>query len=551
MQRSQRFVADQRFDLPQYESMINYISQEFYSYNQQFLTPNSRIVKNWNVENAGGLMVRINNLQSSILFNSESPSAKAINYRPALADEITLELADNSTNYVELQIFVDTCAPDTVAIWDSLANGGAGEEFTQTVDTAVEQRPQLVSNTIAFSGDADKIPLAIVTTSGGVIVGIQDSRRMLFELENDWDFGLTRTDRTIDSFKAGYDALATSVRELKGTANWYDVPYAGNKVLKEYQNMFFAGGGTVSWEGPNGPNNLRWDSAITILIADRAWEYTIDAIVSIAVPEGHAVWINIPEGAPSGSVVPQVSAMSAVPIDPSSPGYSPNIQVLFVRKDGKIYGFMDIPELSSGESAEIGEDLPKNIRDRLGIASETSFVPYSSTNVIGANDNYAVAISKLDAAFTVFASDEAKEDWIEVVGVPQTIFNTSNVTMIDDNTKLDIQVYINGVRMKQATDGTSASGEFRKNSTSQIEFFNAVAVNARVCIRDERSGSAITGGAGVDLTNIVVDPQPLNNGSQDLGTDIKAWGALFLKDQANAQIYKLEVVNGVFQVTAV
>lgn len=551
MQRSQRFVADQRFDLPQYDSMINYISAEFYAYNQRFFSPNNRIVKNWEVENNGGLQVRVNNTESSLLFNSESPLASAVNFRPALADLVTLSLADNATNFVELKIYISTCAPDTVAIWDSSANGGTGEEFTQTVDTATEQTPELVSNTIAFTNDPDKVPLAIVTTSGGVIVSIVDSRKLLFELESDWDFGLTRTDRTIDSFKSAYDALTTAVREAKGSVNWYDLPYAGNKLLKEYQNMFFTGGGNILWEGANGASNLSWSAAIEIFIADRAWTYTINPSVAISIPEGSALYVDIPEGAPVGSLTPQVSAMSAVPIDPASPGFSAGIQILFFRRNGKIYGMMDIPELNSGETATIGEDLPKNIRSRLGILTETTYEPYTSTNIILAADSYATAISKMDAAFAAFASDEAKEDWITVVGVPQLQFNTTNVTMINNNAKLDIQVCINGVRMRQATDGTAATGEFKKNSATQIEFFQAVPVNARVSIRDERTGSSISGGGGVDLANISVDPQPFTNGSQAIGTVVKAWEAVYLKDTASSQVYRLEVTGGVFQIVAV
>ena len=551
MQRSQRFVADQRFDLPQYDSMINYISAEFYAYNQRFFSPNNRVVKNWKIENNGGLQVKVNNTDSSMLFNSESALAKAINFRAALSDEILVDLADNSTNYVELKIFLDTCAPDTVAVWDSSANGGTGEEFTQTVDTAIEQRPELVANTIAFTNDPDKVPLAIVTTSGGVITNITDARKMLFELESDWDFGLTRTDRTIDSFKSAYDALTTAIKEVKGSANWYDLPYAGNKILKEYQNMFFTGGGAILWEGANGANNISWNATIEILIADRAWTYSISPSVATAIPEGSALYVVIPEGAPVGPLVPIVAAMSAVPIDPASVGYDAGIQVLFLRKGGKIYGMMDIPELSSGETATIGEDLPKNIRDRLGIISDTTYESYTSTNIILAADSYATAISKMDAAFAAFASDEAKEDWQTVVGVPQLQFNTTNVTMIFDNTKLDVQVYINGVRMRQATDGTAATGEFKKNSATQIEFFQAIPVNARVCIRDERSGSAISGGGGVDLTNITVDPQPFTNGSQAIGTVTKAWEAIYLKDTLSSQVYRLEVTGGVFQIVAV
>jgi hypothetical protein len=57
--------------------------------------------------------------------------------------------------------------------------------------------------------------------------------------------------------------------------------------------------------------------------------------------------------------------------------------------------------------------------------------------------------------------------------------------------------------------------------------------------------------SAVNLENISVDPTPLSNGSQSLGTVTKAWGSLFFKDTVTSQVYKLEVTNGIFQVVIV
>ena len=78
MQRIQRFVADQRYDLPHHESMMEYISQEFYAYNKAFLSPTSRIVANWKIENNGGLSVRVNNTTGSLLFASDKKNPAVI-----------------------------------------------------------------------------------------------------------------------------------------------------------------------------------------------------------------------------------------------------------------------------------------------------------------------------------------------------------------------------------------------------------------------------------------------------------------------------------------
>lgn len=397
MQKKQRFVADQRYDLPQHESMLAFIDQEFNNYNKAFFSPENKILKGWQIENNGGLSVRISQLTDSFLFNTERADKEGINFRAAADPLLTLSLADNSTNYVEIRLSSTTCAPDTVAIWDTTANAGQGEEFTQTVDTVSCESATIVSNTIAFTGDADKLPLAIVTTSGGVITNITDVRDFFFHLDSDWDFGVSRTDKTIASVKHAYDAITTSIKELKGTSDWYDVPWATLTELKEFNNMFISGGGNIGWE-TGGANTLSWSSAFQIEIADRPYQYIIDA-GSVTLTDGQAMYVVIPKAAPSGSLTPVVASIGDVPIDPKSVGHASGIQVLFFRRSGTVFGLMDIPDLSSGETANIGIDLPTTIRTRLGITNESTYEAYSSASVstgtIGTTDSYALAISKL------------------------------------------------------------------------------------------------------------------------------------------------------------
>lgn len=496
MQRIQRFVADQRYDLPHHESMMEYISQEFYAYNKAFLSPTSRIVANWKIENNGGLSVRVNNTTGSLLFASDKTGKEGLNYRAPAYTLLTLTLADNSVNYVEVQLTSTTCAADTVAIWDTTANGGAGEEFTQTVDTAYEEAPVLVSNTIAFTGDADKLPLAVVTTVGGVITSIVDSRKVLFEVESDWNFGVTRSDRTIGSLKNAYDALATSIKEMKGTAKWYSTT-ASNKVLKEYQNLFISGGGTFQWEGTAGTNKLAWSSSFDIEIADRSYVYTVDA-GDITLLEGQALYIIIPTGAPSGNIVPVAVNLADVPIDPTSVGFSAGIQTLFFRRNNKIVStVLDLPDLSSGEGSTIGEDLPQTIRARLGINTDTTYEAYSSATTISLADNYPQALSKLDAQILAMMNSHPDEDEFIVTNPSgQSIFVSSTLLWHPSNSVEDIIVTVNGQKMKIA-DGFTR--DFGKNSSNELQFSFTVPYLASVVIwKDIANGGSL--GTGGTLT---------------------------------------------------
>jgi len=476
MQRVQRFVADQRYDLPQHDYMSGYIAADFNVLNKGLLSPLSRILANWKVENDGGLSARVNNTNASFLFACGNTGKEFVNYRAPAATLLTITLADNAINYVEVKLNSTTCAPDTVAIWDKIAK----EEFTQTIDTVYEEEPTLVSNTVTFTGDIDKLRLAIVTTSGGVITNITDARQMLYELESDWDFGVTRTDRTINSSKASYDALATSIKEMKGTPKWFDKPFASSKYLKEYQNLFISGGGQISWEQPTA-NTLAWTAGFDIEIADRVWVYTVSA-GSIILAEGEAMFVDLPAGAPGGPIAPQKALLSAIPIDPASVGYSPGIQVLFFRRGGKVISTnLDIVDLDSGEVSSLGEDLPVSIRARLNILSDTTYTAYTSTNYILVGDGYAIAISKLDAAIAALVGAAmTEEEFFVSAGGGQTIFNTT-MTFNALNTIRDLVISVNGQQVRLDTAGTLLK-DYRKNSTTQIEFAYAVPYGAYVDI---------------------------------------------------------------------
>jgi hypothetical protein len=498
MQRKQRFVADQRYDLPHHESMMDYISKEFYSYNKAFFSPLSRIVSNWRVENNGGLSIRVNNTSSSLLFISEKINKEGINFREEAYTLLTHTLADNSINFVEIQIVSDTCAPDTVAIWDTTANSGAGEEYTQTVDTAYEEEPLLISNTIAFTGDSDKLPLAIVTTSGGVIVSIVDARKMLFELESDWNFGVTRTDRTIGSLKNAYDALATSIKEIKGVSKWYDAPFASTKILKEYQNMFISGGGLIRW-AVSGPNILEWTSNFDIEIANRSSTYTINA-ASLNVPEGSAVYVDIPTNTPLGPVTPVVAPLSDVPLSSGSSGFSPNIQVLFFRRNNKIISTtLDLPDLTAGESSSVGEDLPQGIRTRLGITTDVSFEAYTSISVIGISDSYPTALSKLDnQILTMLNSHPDEEEWIVTDPSGQSVFVASSLLWNPSNSIEDIVVTVNGQKLKIDNSG-GFNKDFRKDSSNQLAFAYTIPYGASLVVWKSVANGGSLGGSALSI----------------------------------------------------
>ena len=56
---------------------------------------------------------------------------------------------------------------------------------------------------------------------------------------------------------------------------------------------------------------------------------------------------------------------------------------------------------------------------------------------------------------------------------------------------------------------------------------------------------------GTEAINSGADFVPPSSGGSDLGTSSLGFGYAFLKDTANSDIYRLEVVSGVFQLTKI
>lgn len=319
------------------------------------------------------------------------------------------------------------------------------------------------------------------------------------------------------------------------------IPQTGIGVNSDLFGMY--GDIDVDW-GATSPNTLTMTSGLRVIDLVTSTIYTV-AAGSFPLVDGDALYITM--NGVNTNITPSVAQISSLP-------WSTPIQVLGFRKNGEfnphLFSVAGMGQLDVGESIVLGQDLSKAIRVRLGITSETSMAPYTSAVVINPSDPYSTAISSLDAAVGLFGTQVAQEEDFLVGSGGQAVFTT---TAMDDfsanNIYLDITVYVNGRKMTQDTSG-GLGKDFRKTAVDTIEFADTIPEFAVVTIRNERTGAPPIGG-GVDLTNITVDPQPITNASNSLGTSTKAWKSVFVKDTLSAQVYELKVVGGVLQAVLV
>src|SRR5579884_1439115 len=168
------------------------------------------------------------------------------------AQPLVPELRKNATNYVYLTFSTENTSEDTRAFWDPDANGGAGSEFTQEINTESVIIVQVNVSTGSFPDNT--VPVAIVNVGPSVITSIEDARPMMFRLgsggiapnpnnryawralpsapyeRQETPITLTSTsgqnpfeggDKNIQSMKEWMDAVMTKLAELGGSQYWY------------------------------------------------------------------------------------------------------------------------------------------------------------------------------------------------------------------------------------------------------------------------------------------------------------------------------------------
>ena len=396
-----RFEGNERVDLPDFRTMMDRAFEDFKLLIKTFIDNSSqpRVPRRY-----------IQGAHSANVFRLKKDFNRALVdtnqewlYVNTDAANTTHDLAvlSNTTNYIEVRILIANDDLQTRAFWDTDI-GLTGEEFFDQINVRTRIDEDFSINQSGFQGGI-WIPLFEVDVDAGGT--ITDVREMDDALWKPRAFTLPAATaranvfmQSVQDLRTFIDFIGALMSEAKGTGQSLESqPWSNFKLLREYQNIYFTGGGEIDWEATGGADTLTIGADIGISIAGRATGFTVPSGAH-ALQEGECLYVDIPETG-SGPLTPTIDDLADVPINPTAAGHSPRIMVLFYRTGGKIYGTMDIPELDSGETAVIGQDLPKNIRTRLGITGETSVEAYSAqaiaSGIIGANDSYPAAISKL------------------------------------------------------------------------------------------------------------------------------------------------------------
>lgn len=180
-----RIIPQERFDLEDLNAMLSAVRTDS-KYNVKKLLSNlNYVINGFQVTGLGLKSATVSMTDGTLIIPAGSSDFSWYTTSPS-DPNVTIpdaSLVDNSRNYVEIELLTANNTPVTRAFWDPDANSGTGAEFNQITDTITDLTVQFIVLQGGFSGNVDRLPLAIIDTdSTGAIQQIFDERVLFHRL---------------------------------------------------------------------------------------------------------------------------------------------------------------------------------------------------------------------------------------------------------------------------------------------------------------------------------------------------------------------------------
>lgn len=180
-----RILPQERYDLEDLNGQLSAARSDSKYQVKKFLSNLNYVINGFTVTGIGLKSATVNMTDGTLIIPQNTNDFSW--YTTAPADpNVSIpdaDLVDGTRNYVEISLLTENNTPVTRAFWDPEANGGAGLEFNQIVDTVTDLKVEFIVSTGGFSGSPDRLPLCMIDTDGsGTIKGIFDERILFHRL---------------------------------------------------------------------------------------------------------------------------------------------------------------------------------------------------------------------------------------------------------------------------------------------------------------------------------------------------------------------------------
>jgi hypothetical protein len=180
-----RILPQERFDLEDLNALLSGSRTDAKYHTKKLLSNLNYVINGFTVTGIGLKSATVNMSDGTLIIPNGSGDFSWYTTSPS-DPNVTIpdaDLVDGTRNYVEMVLVTQDNTPVTRAFWDPEANGGAGLEFNQIVDTITDLSIQFNVLQGGFSGSVDALPLCMIDTDGaGTIKQIFDERILYHRL---------------------------------------------------------------------------------------------------------------------------------------------------------------------------------------------------------------------------------------------------------------------------------------------------------------------------------------------------------------------------------
>lgn len=180
-----RILPQERYDLEDLNGMLAAARSDSKYQTKKFLSNLNYVINGFTVSGIGLKSATVNMTDGTLIIPQNANDFSWYTTSPT-DPNVTIpdaDLIDGVRNYIEAELLTENNTSVTRAFWDPEANGGAGLEFNQIVDTITDLTINFVVSTGGFSGSPDRLPICTIDTDGsGTIKQILDERRLFHRL---------------------------------------------------------------------------------------------------------------------------------------------------------------------------------------------------------------------------------------------------------------------------------------------------------------------------------------------------------------------------------
>lgn len=302
-----KFYPQERVDLEDIESLLSGARTDAKFWTRQFMSADNYIVKGFSVTGLG-LKAATVNMEDATLIMGGGTSDFSYFIAEESPDDIIIpdaDLVDGVRNYVEIQLAYEDGTPLTKAFWDPSANGGEGAEFNQQVDKAKDIVATAIVVQGGFTGDPDRVPVAIIDTDvSGNIKVILDERDLFYSNEDfSWGSNSEPVHTIVLTGGSGTYVANETVTFSGGATATVAVGGTTTISIRGLSNNNFANGNTLVG-GTSGASRTVNTVAEDFFNADKDIDNFRDSLTAIMTEikrlKGTSFWYNIQSNSLNG-----------------------------------------------------------------------------------------------------------------------------------------------------------------------------------------------------------------------------------------------------------